>query len=228
MPRFVIDPPAIVALPIVGTDDLFPVRRVYCIGRNYAAHAIEMGHNPDREPPFFFQKNPSNLDPSGKFPYPPQSTDVHHEVEVAVMLKSGSANIAIEQALGHVYGYALSLDMTRRDLQGAQKKMGRPWEIGKAFECSAPVGPIHPVSAVGHLSEGSITLKVNGDLRQEGDMNQMIWKVPEMISYLSKYFEVAAGDVILSGTPAGVGPIVKGDIMDISARGLGTMTVPVI
>ncbi len=228
MPKFAIETPPVVALPVAGTDAMFPVRRVYCIGRNYAAHAVEMGHDPDREPPFFFQKNPNNLDPSGVFPYPAHSSDVHHEVEVAVMLKSGGTNIAIEAALDHVFGYALSLDMTRRDLQGAQKKMGRPWEIGKAFERSAPVGPIHPISETGILDAGTITLKVNGELRQEGDMNQMIWKVPEMISYLSEYFELAAGDVILSGTPAGVGPIVKGDIMEISAQGLGSLSIPVV
>ena len=227
MTEFAIDTPPIVALPIAGSDAMFPVRRVYCIGRNYAAHAIEMGHDPDREPPFFFQKNPNNLDPSGEFPYPPHSSDVHHEAEVAVMLKSGGTNIPLDHEESHIFGYALSLDMTRRDLQGAQKKMGRPWEIGKAFERSAPVGPIHPVSSTGLLNEGAITLKVNGEVRQEGDLNQMIWKVPEMISYLSDYFELAAGDVILSGTPAGVGPIARGDVMEIAANGLGTVTIRV-
>ena len=147
---------------------------------------------------------------------------------MAVMLKSGGNNISIENALDHVYGYALSLDMTRRDLQGEQKKMGRPWEIGKAFERSAPVGVIHPVDAVGHLSEGRVELKVNGEIKQEGDLNQMIWKVSEMISYLSDYFTLAAGDVILSGTPSGVGPVSKGDIMEVSIAGLGSMTVPVV
>jgi len=211
----------------VSTGGTFPVRRVYCIGRNYAAHAIEMGHDPDREPPFFFQKNAENLDPSGEFPYPPHSSDVHHEVEMAVMLKSGGTNIPIDKALDQVFGYALALDMTRRDLQSEQKKMGRPWEIGKAFERSAPVGPVHPASETGHLNVGSIVLKVNGELRQQGNLNQMIWKVPEMISYLSEYFELAAGDVILSGTPAGVGPIVKGDVMEIAADGLGSFKIPV-
>jgi len=228
MPNYAISTPPVVGLPIAGSDALFPVRRVYCIGRNYAAHAIEMGHDPDREPPFFFQKNPNNLDPSGAFPYPPHTSDVHHEIEVAVMLKSGGINISIDDAESHIFGYALSLDMTRRDLQGAQKKMGRPWEIGKAFERSAPVGPIHPVDATGLLNDGAISLKVNGETRQEGDLNQMIWKVPEMISYLSEYFELAAGDVILSGTPAGVGPVVRGDVMELSAEGLGTVTVPVV
>ena len=227
MTEFAIDTPPIVALPIAGSKALFPVRRVYCIGRNYAAHAIEMGHDPDREPPFFFQKNPNNLDPSGEFPYPPHSSDVHHEAEMAVMLKSGGTNIPLDDAESHIFGYALSLDMTRRDLQGAQKKMGRPWEIGKAFERSAPVGPIHPVTSTGLLREGAISLKVNGELRQEGDLNQMIWKVPEIISFLSEYFELAAGDVILSGTPAGVGPVVRGEVLEMSAHGLGTMTIRV-
>ncbi len=227
MTEYAFETPPVVGLPIAGSDTLFPVRRVYCIGRNYAAHAIEMGHDPDREPPFFFQKNPNNLDPSGEFPYPPHSSDVHHEVEMAVMLKSGGTNISVEEAESHIFGYALSLDMTRRDLQGAQKKMGRPWEIGKAFERSAPVGPIHPVSATGYLNEGAILLKVNGETRQEGDLNQMIWKVPEMISYLSEYFELAAGDVIQSGTPSGVGPVEPGDTLEITAAGLGKFSVRV-
>jgi len=228
MPQYAIETPPVVALPIATNDALFPIRRVYCIGRNYAAHAIEMGYDPDREPPFFFQKNPNNLTSSGIFPYPPRSEDVHHEVEVAVMLKSGGTDIAAADAPHHVFGYALSLDMTRRDLQGVQKRMGRPWEIGKAFEHSAPTGPIHPVSAVGHLNEGRVALTVNEEVRQEGDMNQMIWKVPEIISYLSGYFELAAGDVILTGTPAGVGPVKRGDIMTAEAEGLGSITVSVV
>ncbi|MCB1372124.1 MAG: fumarylacetoacetate hydrolase family protein [Rhodobacteraceae bacterium] len=228
MSKFAIATPPVVALPVAGSDALFPVRRVYCIGRNYAAHAIEMGHDPDREAPFFFQKNPDNLDASGEFPYPPKSSDVHHEVEIAVMLKSGGSDIPLDEALDHVFGYALSLDMTRRDLQGEMKKQGRPWEIGKAFERSAPVGPVHPVSEVGHPDHGRITLKVNGELRQEGDLNQMIWKVPEMISYLSEFFELAPGDVIMSGTPSGVGPVNRGDRMEIEVEGLGGMTVSVV
>ncbi len=228
MTRYAIQVPPTIALPIAGTADLFPVRRVYCIGRNYAAHAIEMGHDPDRDPPFFFQKNPNNLDTSGNFPYPPKTSDVHHEIEMAVMLKSGGINIPVTSALDHVFGYALSLDMTRRDLQGEQKKLGRPWEIGKSFERSAPVGDIHTVESVGHLDQGRVELKLNGDVKQEGDLNQMIWKVPEMIAYLSEYFELAAGDVILSGTPSGVGPIVKGDVMSVSVEGLGSMSVSVV
>lgn len=226
MTDFVIPVPPTVAIPVAG-GGAFPVRRVYCIGRNYAAHAVEMGHDPDREPPFFFQKNPDDLNTTGEFPYPPRSNDVHHEAEVAVFLKSGGTDIALKDALDHVYGYALSLDMTRRDLQGVAKKMGRPWEIGKAFAASAPVGPVHKVEEVGHLSEGKLVLKVNGEVKQEGDLNQMIWKVPEMISYLSEYYTLAPGDVILSGTPAGVGPVSKGDEMTISVEGLGEMTVKV-
>ncbi|WP_170397500.1 fumarylacetoacetate hydrolase family protein [Ruegeria arenilitoris] len=224
MSDHVIPAPQVHVIPIAG-GGTFPVRRVYCVGRNYAAHAIEMGHDPNREPPFFFQKNPNNLDPSGEFPYPPHSSDVHHEAEMYVALKSGGTNISVDDALDHVFGYGLSLDMTRRDLQGQMKKMGRPWEIGKAFERSAPCGPIHKASEVGHLDKGPITLTVNGEVRQEGDLNQMIWKVPEMISYLSDYFELAPGDVILSGTPSGVGPVNRGDVMVLAVEKLGSLTV---
>lgn len=226
MSDFVIPLPAVTTIP-VASGGSFPVRRVYCIGRNYAAHAIEMGHDPDREAPFFFHKNPNNLDSTGTFPYPPHTSDVHHEAELTVVLKAGGTNIAVEDALDLVYGYALSLDMTRRDLQGEMKKAGRPWEIGKAFERSAPIGPIHTVSEVGHLDSGAITLKVNGELRQQGDLNQLIWKTSEMISYLSEYFELAAGDVIMTGTPSGVGPVVKGDVMEMEIAGLGSLTVTV-
>lgn len=227
MPNFAIQPPKQYTLPVIGTEDVFPVRRVYCIGRNYAAHAVEMGHDPDREDPFFFQKNPDNLNTSGDFPYPPKSSDVHHEVEMAVMLGTGGRDIPVHKALECVFGYAASLDMTRRDLQGVQKKLGRPWEIGKAFEASAPIGPVHPVSLVGHLDSGAITLSVNGEVRQEGDLNQMIWKVQEQISYLSEYYELAPGDVILSGTPSGVAAVQKGDIMEVVISGLNKLTVTV-
>jgi fumarylpyruvate hydrolase len=224
---FVIRAPVQAQVPVVG-GGAFPVRRVYCIGRNYAAHAVEMGHDPDREPPFFFQKNPDSLDASGQFPYPVKSQDVHHEAELLVALHSGGTDIAAQDALDHVWGYAPCLDMTRRDLQGEAKKAGRPWEIGKSFERSAPVGPLHPASDVGHLSSGKISLTVNGELRQSGDLDQMIWKVPEMISYLSEYFELAAGDVILSGTPSGVGPVVRGDAMEVSIAGLNALRVDVV
>ena len=228
MSKFVIETPPVVAIPVFGSDALFPVRRIYCIGRNYAAHSVEMGGDPNRETPFFFQKNPDNLDASGEFPYPPHSTDVHHEIEMAVALKLGGANIPIGEALQHVYGYGVSLDMTRRDLQAQAKKLGRPWEISKAFELSAPIGLIHPASETGYLDSGRIELKVNGEVRQEGDLNQMIWKVPEMISYLSEYFELAAGDVILSGTPSGVAPVSVGDSMEASIEGLSSKVVKVV
>jgi fumarylpyruvate hydrolase len=227
MPDLVIPAPAVPTIPVDGGGS-FPVRRVYCIGRNYAAHAVEMGHDPNRESPFFFQKNPDNLDASGEFPYPAHSADVHHEVELVVALKSGGTNIAVADALDHVWGYGVGLDMTRRDLQGEAKKLGRPWEIGKAFERSGPVGPLTPASKTGHLNHGRIELKVNGALKQEGDMNQMIWKVPEMISFLSEYFEIKAGDVIMSGTPSGVGPVARGDTMTASIEGLGTLAVKVV
>lgn len=226
MPDPVIPAPQNTAIPTTN-GGLFPVRRVYCIGRNFADHAVEMGHDPTREAPFFFQKNPDNLDPSAQFPYPPQSDNVHHEVELLVALKSGGTDIAVERALDHVWGYGVALDMTRRDLQGEAKKAGRPWEIGKAAERSAPVGPVHPVTDVGHPDAGRISVSVNGEMKQDGDLNQMIWKVPEMIAYLSAYFELAAGDVILGGTPAGVGPVVRGDTMVAQIDGLGEITVAV-
>lgn len=228
MSQFPFEPPRMVTLPVSGADERFPVHRVYCIGRNYAAHAIEMGHDPNREAPFFFQKNPGNLDTSGKFPYPAHSRDVHHEIELAVMLRSGGTGIAIGQSLEHVYGYAVAIDMTRRDLQSEQKRLRRPWEISKAFERSAPVGPVHLVSNVGHLPEGKIVLKVNGKTRQAGDLNQLIWKVPEIISYLSEYFELAGGDVILTGTPSGVASIETGDVMEAEIASLGRITVSVV
>jgi fumarylpyruvate hydrolase len=224
--NFVIPAPPHPMIPVEG-GGVFPVRRVYCIGRNYAAHAIEMGHDPDREPPFFFQKNPDSLDASGEMPYPVGTSDLQHEIEMMVALKSGGRDIALEDALSQVWGYGVALDMTRRDLQGEAKKLGRPWEIGKSFEHSAPISPLLPVSQVGHPSTGEITLHVNGALRQEGDLAQMIWKTPEIIRYLSQYFELAAGDVILTGTPAGVGPVARGDVIEGKVAGLGTLRVRV-
>ena len=225
---YIFKPAPQVSLPIRGTDAQFPVRRIYCIGRNYADHAIEMGHDPDREAPFFFQKNAQNIDISGTFPYPPQTSDVHHEIELVVALKSGGANISETAALQHVYGYAVALDMTRRDLQGEAKKTGRPWEIGKAFERSAPMSALAPAADTGHLDAGRISLSINGDMRQDGDLNQMIWKVPEMISYLSRFYDIAAGDLIMSGTPAGVGPVEKGDVLTGDIEGLGTLVTKVV
>jgi fumarylpyruvate hydrolase len=225
---YVIEPPEVVALPIVGTDRLFPVHRVYCVGRNYAAHAVEMGHDPGKEPPFFFQKNPDNLDTSGRFPYPPASSDVHYEIEMMVALRSGGTDIPVEKALECVYGYGVGLDMTRRDLQGKAKDMGRPWEVGKAFEASAPCSPLVAASEIGHPAGGAVWLDVNGQRKQTGDLNQMIWKVPEMISYLSGLFTLMPGDIILTGTPSGVGAVSRGDVLKGHVEGVGDLEVRVV
>jgi fumarylpyruvate hydrolase len=226
---YVIAPPAVPYLPVVGSPAVFPVHRIYCVGRNYAAHAIEMGGDPDREPPFFFQKNPDNLVINGgDFPYPARSNDVHHEIEMVVALARGGRDIPLDRALDSVWGYAVGLDMTRRDLQGECKKMGRPWEIGKAFEHSAPCSAVMPASRIGHPAAGAIWLKVNGTLRQEGDLNQLIWKVPEMISYLSGLFELAPGDLIMSGTPSGVGPVARGDVLEGHVAGVGDLLTRVV
>ncbi|MCY0149867.1 fumarylacetoacetate hydrolase family protein [Hoeflea sp. G2-23] len=226
--KYVIEPTEIPAIPVAGTDNMFPVHRVYCVGRNYAAHAVEMGHDPDKEPPFFFQKNPDNLDCSGMFSYPPASKDVHYEIEMLVALKSGGTGIALDKALDCIYGYGVALDMTRRDLQGEAKKMGRPWEVGKAFEGAAPCTPIVPATASGHPTQGAVWLDVNGERKQTGDLNQMIWKVPEMISYLSGLFTLMPGDIILSGTPSGVGPVNRGDVLTGHVAGVGDLEVHVV
>lgn len=228
MPALTFALPVPTLLPVAGTDARFPVRRVYCIGRNYAAHAVEMGGDPDREPPFFFQKNPDNLTAAATFPYPAQTADLHHEVELVVALGSGGRDIPVERAPECVWGYAVGLDMTLRDLQGQAKAMGRPWEVAKAFDHSAPVGLLHPVSQVGHPATGRIALRVNGALRQEGDLNQMIWKVPEIIAALSAHVALAAGDVLMTGTPAGVGAVVRGDVMEGEVAGVGALTVTVV
>lgn len=225
---YVIVPPGIPALPVAGTDRLFPIHRIYCVGRNYAEHAIEMGHDPDKEPPFFFQKNPDNVIVDGTFPYPGHSNDVHYELEMLVAIGRGGVDIPVAEALDHVWGYGVGLDMTRRDLQGEAKKLGRPWEVGKAFEASAPCSPLVPAAEIGHPDTGKVWLTVNGELRQQGDLNQMIWKVPEMISYLSGLFTLQPGDLIMSGTPAGVGPVVRGDHLKGGVEGVGTLDVRVI
>jgi fumarylpyruvate hydrolase len=225
---FVIPAPDTPSLPVRGSGKRFPVHRVYCVGRNYAAHAVEMGHDPDKEPPFFFQKNPDNLFSGSDFPYPSQTSDVHHEIELVVALGRGGSDIPLERAMECVWGYAVALDMTRRDLQGEAKKLGRPWEVGKAFERSGPCTPLVPVAECGHLDRGAIWLKVNGETRQEGDLAQMIWKTPEMIAFLSRLFELRAGDIIMTGTPSGVGPVRKGDAMTGHVDGLDDLEVKVI
>ncbi len=216
------------ALPIVGSTAEFPVHRIYCVGRNYAEHAIEMGHDPNKEPPFFFQKNPVNILLSKEFPYPAQTKDLHFEIELVVALKSGGTNIKAADAMKHVYGYAVGLDMTRRDLQNAQKKLGRPWEIGKAFEHSAPCTPLYPAEKIGHPSKGAIWVDVNGERRQTGDLNQMIWDIPNQIAFLSELFELKAGDLIFTGTPAGVGSLKKGDKLHGHVDGVADLDVVVV
>ena len=225
---FVIAQPRQASLKVKGATATFPVHRIYCVGRNYAAHAIEMGHDPNREAPFFFQKNPDNLVEDGAFPYPPASNDVHHEIELIVALEKGGKDIPVEKALDCVYGYGVGLDMTRRDLQGKAKEAGRPWEIGKAFESSAPAGTLVRADEIGHPGSGAIWLDVNGERKQTGDLNQMIWKVPEMISYLSGLFTLKPGDLILSGTPSGVGAVNRGDKLQGHIDGIGDLEVRVV
>ena len=220
-------------LPIVGTADLFPVRRIYCIGRNYAAHAREMGSDPTREPPFFFQK-PSDAvqfvapGTTADHPYPPLTKNYHYEIELVAALSRGGKNVPAEQALDLVFGYAVGLDMTRRDLQRAMGDEKKPWEIGKSFDRSAPIGPIHRVAQTGHFRDGVISLKVNGQLKQNANLNQMIWNVAEQISKLSQAFELMPGDIIFSGTPENVGPVVAGDVMEGFIAGLPTLNVKVV
>jgi len=226
--EFIITSPTQAAVPVKGSAAYFPVHRIYCVGRNYAAHAIEMGGDPDREPPFFFQKNPDNLVLNGSFPYPSASSDVHHEIEMVVALKDGGSDIPLAKALDCVFGYGVGLDMTRRDLQGKAKEQGRPWEVGKAFESSAPCTAIVPSKEIGHPAQGAIWLDVNGTRRQSGDLNQMIWKVPEMITYLSGLFTLKPGDLIYSGTPSGVGPVVRGDKLHGHIDNIGDLEVQVV
>lgn len=228
-PALVIEAPAPALVPVIGSTAHFPVHRIYCVGRNYAAHTIEMGGDPDREDPFFFQKNPDNLVTEGTaFPYPPRSGNVHHEIELVVALAKGGTDIPVDAALDHVYGYAVGIDMTRRDLQDLCKKAARPWEIGKAFEHSAPIGALVPAATIGHPGTGAIWLKVNGALRQSGDLGQMIWKIPELISYLSGFFALRPGDLIMTGTPSGVGPVGRGDTMEGHIEGVGTLVTKVV
>ena len=224
---------ATVTIPIVGSADVFPVRRIYCIGRNYAAHAREMGSDPTREPPFFFQKPTDaiqNVAPGtvADHPYPTLTKNYHYEVELVAALHKGGRNIPADKALDLVYGYAIGLDMTRRDLQRAMGDQKKPWEIGKSFDMSAPIGPIHPVGAVGHFSAGAIWLKVNGNLKQNANLNQMIWNVAEQISKLSEAFELAPGDIIYSGTPENVGPVVRGDVIDCHIDRLPNLGIRIV
>ena len=228
MNEFVIAPPAIAAVPVAG-GGRFPVRRVYCVGRNYAAHAREMGHDPDREAPFFFCKPADALLTGGAdMPYPPMTSDLHHEMELVVALGAGGSNIPQSEALAKVWGYACGLDMTRRDLQGEAKKLGRPWDMGKGFDHSAPIGLMVPASHLPDPTKGKIELKVNGAVRQSSDLSMLIWSIAETISYLSGLVTLEAGDVIFSGTPEGVAAVNRGDFMEGFVEGVGTVSTRVV
>ncbi|HEX6141085.1 MAG TPA: fumarylacetoacetate hydrolase family protein [Geminicoccaceae bacterium] len=225
MARYVIEVADRPALPVHGQDGLFPVHRVFCVGRNYAEHAREMGHDPDREPPFFFGKDAAALTGASEVAYPPATADLHHEIELVVALKAGGRNIAAARARELIYGYAVGIDLTRRDLQAVAKKLARPWYLAKSFIGAAPVGPIHPVEAVGHPREGAIRLEVDSEVRQDGDLAQMIWGVEEMIQILSEHDLLLPGDLIMTGTPAGVGPVRPRQRMTGSIAGLGAIEV---
>ena len=232
MTQYVFPPQPTVGVPVVGSDALFPVRRIYCVGRNYAAHAREMGAD-ERDPPFFFCK-PADaivICPPGKtveVPYPAQTADYQHEIELVAAIGKAGRNIAAAQALDHVFGYAVGLDMTRRDLQGAMKKQGRPCEVGKAFDHSAPIGPLHPVSAVGHVAKGALWVQVDGADRQRSDVSLLIWSVAETIANLSTLFELQPGDLIYTGTPEGVNAVQRGQTMRGGIDGLGEIAVAVV
>jgi fumarylpyruvate hydrolase len=224
--KYVIDMGPLPSLAVEGSDARFPVGRIYCVGRNYADHAREMGHDPDREPPFFFMKAANSVVPSGStVAYPVGTKDVHHEIEMVVAIAKGGKNIPVERALEHVWGYGVGLDMTRRDIQGEAKKMGRPWEMGKSFDESAPISALKPASAIGHPAKGAIWLKVNGQVKQQGDLAMQIWTVPEQINYLSNLITLQPGDLIFSGTPAGVGPVKAGDKLEGHVDGVGDLVV---
>lgn len=226
-------PEAPVSLTIHGSDQTFPVRRVYCVGRNYAAHAREMGFDPEREPPFFFCKPADAVVPVAagstlELAYPSQTGNYHYEIELVAAIGKGGCDIPLEQAEEHVWGYAVGLDMTRRDLQMRMREMGRPWEIGKAFDRSAPIGPLYPASQVGHPRHAAISLQVDGKDRQRSDIDQLIWSVAETVSYLSRFFELRPGDLVFTDTPEGVGAVERGERMLGAIDGLGELSVRVV
>ena len=217
------------SVAINGSEDLFPVRRIYCVGRNYAAHAREMGKDPDRDPPFFFTKPANAIVANGAdVPYPPRTENLHHEIELVIAIGKGGSNISLEDANDHIFGYAVGNDITRRDLQLEARDQGRPWSTGKAFDHSALISAIHTVSEVGHISQGEIWIKVDGEIRQEADIRDLIWDVPEIVSELSTLFELKPGDLIYTGTPAGVGPVTPGQVMEGYIAGLETLKNKVI
>ncbi|WP_114394855.1 fumarylacetoacetate hydrolase family protein [Oleisolibacter albus] len=221
---FVIAAPDQPSLAVAGGDGRFPVRRIYCVGRNYADHAREMGADPVREPPFFFMKPADAVMPDGAdIPYPPGTANLHHEVELVAAIGATGRDVAVEKALDLVWGYGVGNDLTRRDLQGQAKAKGHPWDVGKGFDHSAPVSPLRPVTEIGHPATGAIALSVNGTLRQQGDLGDMIWSVAEIIAHLSRLFVLQPGDLIFTGTPAGVGAVVAGDVIEASIAGVGRL-----
>jgi len=225
--RYVIPAPPQPYIEVAGSSEVFPVRRIWCVGRNYIEHIREMGQD-ERAPPFFFAKPADAIvHDGGTAPYPPLTKDMHHEVELVVALKSGGRNIPVAKANDTIYGYAVGIDLTRRDLQIASRDIKRPWEIGKSFDASAPCGPITPASKIGHPTKGKITLKVNGETRQDGDLNQLIWNIPEIISKLSEMVALDAGDIIMTGTPAGVAATVAGDKIECEVEGVGKLNVTI-
>jgi fumarylpyruvate hydrolase len=226
---FVIPPVPQPTVEVTGTDARFPVHRMYCVGRNYAKHAREMGMDPDREPPFFFSKPADALVANGTpVPYPPRTTNLHHEIELVVAIGTGGRDIPVANALAHVFGYAVGLDLTRRDQQFAAREQGRPWDVAKGFDHSAPVSAIRPAAEMGHLEQGAIWLEVNGEQRQRANLSEMIWSVPEIVAELSTYFELRAGDLVFTGTPEGVGPVQRGDSLVGGIDGLETLRITVV
>jgi fumarylpyruvate hydrolase len=226
---FVIAPSPQPSVEIAGSDGRFPVHRIYCVGRNYAKHAREMGMDPDREPPFFFSKPADAVVANGTpVPYPPRTANLHHELELVVAIGSGGSDIPLDSALAHVYGYAVGLDLTRRDLQFAARDQGRPWDVAKGFDHSAPVSAIRPAAAMGHLAQGSIWLEVNGETRQRANLSEMIWSVPEIVAELSTFYALRPGDLIFTGTPEGVGPVTRGDSLVGGIDGLETLRITIV
>ena len=216
------------SVTIADSDDRYPVRRIYCVGRNYGAHAREMGHDPDREPPFYFMKPADALvDNATAVKYPPRTTDFHHEIELVVAIGRGGSNISKKHALEHIFGYAVGIDFTRRDLQWEAKKHGRPWDTAKGFDESAPVSAIHPAADIGHPSAGRIWLAVNGEDRQIGDINELIWDVSESVAELSTLFRLEPGDLLFTGTPAGVGPVEVGDRITGGIEGIDEIAITI-
>ena len=228
MPDYVFAPPPVPTVAVAGTTSRFPVRRIFCVGRNYAAHAREMGRDPDREPPFFFLKPPDAVvDDGATVPYPPETANLHYEIELVIAIGTGGADIAPERALDHVFGYAVGIDLTRRDLQLAAREQGRPWDWGKGFDLSAPIAPIHPVSEVGHLGAGRIWLAVDGQVKQDSDIAKMIWPTPDIIAIASRSMALQPGDLIMTGTPEGVGPVQRGQVMTGGVESIGEIRIVV-